>query len=274
MKATSSKWCEEQMNRAGRCGRSVSCHHSGNAPTSAGIDITASTAATAPRNLSSPLAPAWRIQRGSLMGWSVAFAALGILLGAVGQSVSEILDTPGIDAFLDGMGAENSGDAFLYFIIYIMAQVSSAYVIVSVLKMRSEETSGRADPVLSTAVGRLRWAGSHMFFAVVGPVVMMLGLAIGAVYGLSMGDAVQAIPDYVGTALVKLPAVWVVTGFVFTLYGLLPGLSAYGSWAALDSTTPGPSPRRCVPNSSCSSSSAFLDPQAQVLAGVRTPRGK
>lgn len=191
--------------------------------------------ATASPGLSSPLALAWRLQRGTFFGWAMAFAAIGVLLGAVGQSVSEILDAPGMNSFLDNMGAGNSGDAFLFFIVYIMSQVASAYAILAVLKMRSEETSCRADPVLSTAVGRLRWAGSHMFFAVTGPVIMLilLGLAIGTVYGLSTGDAGQTIPDYLGTALVKVPAVWAVAGLAFALYGLLPGLSAYGSWGAL-----------------------------------------
>ncbi len=201
----------------------------------AGLILDSPGPATASPSLSNPLALAWRLQRGSFFGWAIAFAAIGVLLGAIGQSVSELLDTSSMDTFLHNMGASNSGDAFLFFIVYMMSQVASAYVILAVLKMRSEEASGRADSVLSTAVGRLRWAGSHMFFAVVGPVIMLilLGLAIGTVYGFLTGDAEQTISDYLGTALVKVPAVWVVTGLAFAFYGLLPGLSAYGSWAAL-----------------------------------------
>jgi len=88
------------------------------------------------------------------------------------------------------MGAQGAGDAFLFLIMYILGQVISAYAITATLRMRSEELNGGADPILAAPVGRLRWAGSHLFFATIGPAVMLaaLGLTIGLGYGLSAGD--------------------------------------------------------------------------------------
>ena len=51
------------------------------------------------------------------------------------------------------------------------------------LRLRTEETDGRAEAVLATAVGRLRWAVSHLLVAVLGPAVALLaaGLTAGLV---------------------------------------------------------------------------------------------
>jgi ABC-2 type transport system permease protein len=111
----------------------------------------------------------------------------------------------------------------------------SVYAIAATLEMRSEEVEGRAEAVLATAVSRLRWAGSHLFFAVLGPttVLAVLGLLIGLAYGLSAGDVGRELPRLLARTLVALPAVWVMAGLATALYGLLPRFAAPASWGAL-----------------------------------------
>ena len=54
------------------------------------------------------------------------------------------------------------------------------------LRLRTEETEGRADPVLAGAVGRVRWGLSHVVVAVVGTTYVQTrtleGLAFAAGY--------------------------------------------------------------------------------------------
>jgi ABC-2 type transport system permease protein len=88
--------------------------------------------------------------------------------------------------------------------------------------------------VLAAAVGRIRWAWSHLLFAVAGPVLLLLlvGLTTGLVYGAHTGDMGKALGQLLGSALVQLPAVWVLAGIAVALFGLVPRWSA-AAWGAL-----------------------------------------
>ncbi|MBK9712320.1 MAG: hypothetical protein IPO81_13515 [Kouleothrix sp.] len=185
--------------------------------------------------LRSPLALAWRLQRGALLGWTAGALVFGTLLGSIGQSMSKFVDTPELSGWVARMGARDAGDAFLFIIMYVLGQVAAAYAIMAALRLRSEEVDGRADPVLATPVSRLRWASSHLVFAALGPTVVLavLGLTIGLGYGLSSGDVGDALPRLLARTLATLPAVWVMAGLATLLYGLLPRLAMAVSWAAL-----------------------------------------
>jgi ABC-2 type transport system permease protein len=186
-------------------------------------------------SLRSPLALAWRLHRGALIAWTTAAAVFGGLLGAVGQSFSAYVDNAQMSAWAARMGARDAGDAFLFLTMYVLGQIAAAYAISAALRMRAEETDGRADPVLAAAVSRLRWAGGHLFFATIGPLVALLtlGLMIGLGYGLSAGDLARNLPRLLARTLATLPAVWVMAGLATALYGLAPRLAVAGSWALL-----------------------------------------
>ncbi|HEY3344891.1 MAG TPA: hypothetical protein VGJ97_08185 [Anaerolineaceae bacterium] len=101
--------------------------------------------------------------------------------------------------------------------------------------MRSEETEGRADEVLATGASRTRWAASHLFFAALGPtlILALFGLCIGLGFGISAGDVAGALPRLWIRTLAVLPAIWVMVGIAAALYGLLPRFAAGITWAAL-----------------------------------------
>ena len=126
-------------------------------------------------------------------------------------------------------------DFFLNFLLSMLAWIVAAYGITSALRLRAEETAGRADLVLVTPVSRARWALSHLLIAAAGPAVVLaaLGTATGLGYGLSTGD-LGRLPQVCGGALAYLPAVWVMTGIAAALAGLLPRLAmaSWGVWVA------------------------------------------
>jgi ABC-2 type transport system permease protein len=80
---------------------------------------------------------------------------------------------------------------------------------------------------LATATPRIRWAGSHLVFAVLGPVLILAvaGAVAGFVYGLSIGDVGGQVPRVVEAAMIQLPAVWVVVGVAVVLFGIAPRYS-------------------------------------------------
>jgi polyether ionophore transport system permease protein len=186
--------------------------------------------------LRSPLALAWRLHRVALVSWTAGLALGGALIGSVATSVGDMAnDSPQLKDVLERLGgAKALSDAYISGAMVIFALAAAGYAIQATLRLRSEEESGRAEPVLATAVSRLRWAGSHLLFGLLGPAVALAaaGLAEGLAYGLSSGDVGGELPKVLGGALVQLPAVLVLSGTAMALFGLLPRL-APAAWAAL-----------------------------------------
>jgi len=193
-------------------------------------------AQAAPR-LRSPLALAWRLHRTTLLSCALGFTLIGGLAGSVAPISTELLgDTqPGGD-FLAFAGAADVGEAFVSLIVYALSIcLVSAYAIMAVLKLRSEETSGHADSLLSGPTPRLRWASSHLVIAALGPAVLLaaLGLSAGLTYSLVAGDVAGEMSRILGSTMAALPAVWVMAALATAAYGLFPRFVALLGWGAL-----------------------------------------
>jgi ABC-2 type transport system permease protein len=188
--------------------------------------------AAGPR-LATPLGFALRLQRGALVGWSAGLFCLGAAYGAVGADAGDLLDTsPQLHDFFDRGGA-GVVDAFLATTFLLGALVVAGFAIQSVLRLRGEESSGRAEPVLATAIGRRRWAGGHLATALGGGALVMLAMGLGAglAYAARTGDAAQ-VPRLAAAALGQLPAVWVLAGVAAAGFGLASRFAAV-AWVAL-----------------------------------------
>ncbi|WP_089154596.1 ABC transporter permease [Micromonospora sp. NBS 11-29] len=186
--------------------------------------------------LSGPFGLAWRLHRGQLMWWSVGFGLLGLILGgaaeAAGRSVQGNAQLEQIMARIGG--ASGLADAYLGATLSVAGLAATGYGIQAALRMRAEESAGRAEPVLATATHRSTWLLSHVTFALLGPVVVLTvtGLATGLTYGLSVGDVPRQMGRMLGAALAQTPAAWVLAGLAVLLYALLPR-QASAAWAVL-----------------------------------------
>jgi ABC-2 type transport system permease protein len=114
------------------------------------------------------------------------------------------------------------------------ALLAAAYGASSALRIRAEETSGRAEPVLATATSRLTWLTGQLSVALTGSALVLLvfGLAEGVTYGLTVSDAGQ-VPRLAGVALICLPAVWLIIAVVVLALGWMPRTSAALGWVAV-----------------------------------------
>ncbi|MFC7535565.1 ABC transporter permease [Actinoplanes sp. GCM10030250] len=184
--------------------------------------------ATAAAGLRSPIALAWRLHRGPLFGWTAGFAALGLIFGAVGSTVTRIAeDAGGIDEIFTKIGGAGAvSDAYFATTAAICGMVAACYAVQAALRMRDEEQSGHAEAVLSTSVSRYAWAGSHLVFALLGPGAALV--AEGLLAGLVHGD----VGPVLGASVAQLPAVWVLAGVTVLLIGVLPRLAAV-AWGAV-----------------------------------------
>ncbi|WP_370945312.1 ABC transporter permease [Amycolatopsis sp. cg5] len=190
--------------------------------------------AEAAAGLKSPLALAWRLHRGPLIGWTIGMAVCGAVFGSIASGIGELVGGNGqAQEIFQRMGGSSAlVDAFMSAMVGMFGMVIALYGVQAALRMRGEETAVRLEPLLATQVGRLRWTGSHLVFAFAGSggMLVLTGVMLGLGNGLRAGDLGGSIADTVAGTLAVLPAVWVIIGVTVALYGLLPKYSSAG-WA-------------------------------------------
>jgi ABC-2 type transport system permease protein len=172
--------------------------------------------------LSGPLGLAWRLQRAAFLGWLAAFVLLSIVVAQILTRIGDMLGSPVARQLIIALGGvDEVTKAFLAVELSFIAVFASAYGISATLRLIGEESATRADPVLSTPVGRIRWAASHLVIALGGTGLLMLacGLALGLVQMAQTNDPGTFGPNLLA-AVVRLPAVWVLIGVTVALYGV------------------------------------------------------
>lgn len=186
--------------------------------------------------LGSPLGLAWRLHRGLLAAWTGAFVALGVVMGYLAEGVGDLVgdNKTMADVFARLGGASGLIDSYLASTSGLFGMIAGAYAIQAMLRARAEEAAGRAEPVLGTAVGRLRWLGSHLVFSLLGPAAALVaaGVAMGITHGLNVHDVGGELPRLLAGTLVQLPAVWILAAVTVLLFGVLPRHTTV-AWGAL-----------------------------------------
>ena len=184
-------------------------------------------------SLGTPLGLALRLQRTTVLAWAlslVAFAAIyGTLMSEVEKFASE---NPVIQELLAARGTSLLA-AFLAMIVSLFTMFASIYAIQAVLRIHTEEASGRAEVVLATKVSRTGWAIPHIVIACIAGALISL-LAATALGG--SGAAALARPDVLGDALAgaaaNLPALLVTVGAAVLFMGWWPRLAVL-SWLVI-----------------------------------------
>lgn len=169
---------------------------------------------------------AWRLQRGTLLGWSLGFLLAGLVFGGMAEGAADIVgDNEQAREIFERMGGQSAlTDAFLATLVGLFGMVAALFAVGSVLRLHGEETSQRAEPLLAAPVGRLRWAAGHLLVAFAGAALIMLlsGLGLSLSYGRDLGPLL-------GASLAQLPAVWTVAGLAVLLWGAVPK-AAVAAW--------------------------------------------
>lgn len=181
--------------------------------------------------LASSLGHALRLQRASLIGWGVGLLLLGVSYGSILSGAEEMLgDLEVMEEMLPDVSGADLTESFVSTILSVLAMVASIHAVLAVFRLRSEESSGRAEPLLATAMSRPRWAAGHVTIALVGSaaVLLLAGLGLGVAGAMATGDA-GLLARVLGAALAYVPAVWVTVGVAVALYGLLPRV-ATAAW--------------------------------------------
>lgn len=174
--------------------------------------------------LKRPAGFALRLQRSSLISWAVGLFAFGALYGSLLTEIESFVeDNETILELIERVSGASLIDSWLALVITLLAITCSVFTIMATSRPRSEESAGRAEPVLSTAISRTRWFGSYLVIALGGSFVLMLigGVGLGLGAGIASGEFDQ-FQEVVIAAVSYTPVLWFIGGLAAALYGLAP----------------------------------------------------
>ncbi|MFG1857274.1 ABC transporter permease [Actinomadura geliboluensis] len=166
---------------------------------------------------------AFRLQRAAIIGWSVALLVAGVAYGAFAQPMADGLDDAPEDLIAVMGGGGDLVVGYLGVMGLTMAFTVAVFAILAVQAVRGEESAGRTEPVLATAVGRTGWLGGNLAVtALAVPWLLFLaGLGTGAAAAIGTGDAALLWKTILGH-IAHTPAVWLLLAAAGLLYGALP----------------------------------------------------
>jgi len=177
---------------------------------------------------------AWRLQWPSLIGWTVGAAALGLASGALATAVGSLtLENPALIRVLGSLGHTSRTDIVTVFVAAIMSLVgllAAAAGIQAMLRLRDEESEGRAELLLSGPIRRVGWLLSSLLIAAWSTVVVMGATAATAWASFAaVGDGDLGVRA-IGQAMVEVPMALVFVALGALVFGVLPRLSVGLTW--------------------------------------------
>jgi ABC-2 type transport system permease protein len=193
---------------------------------------------TAGRLLAGPVGLDWRMMRGSIAGWTTGFLAGGLAIGVVANGIGQLIGGSGgtVGKALAKIGGQAAlTNAYLAACMTLSGLVAGAFAVAAVLRLRSEEADGRAEPMLAAPISRLRWAGSHYLVVAVATTAVLVaaGVAMALGYGIASSTLSTQLPRLIEAGLVQVPAALAVAAVAAAAAGLVPRASVPIGWTAV-----------------------------------------
>jgi len=188
--------------------------------------------AHAPERWARPLGLSLRLQRGPIIGWSVAVLLSALLFGSVVDAMTSLLDDAS-STMTDVIGGTGVDD-LVALLVELVALVVSVFAVQTALTLRTDEAAGMAELQLAGAVPRVRWALDRLAIPAVGSALLLVvsGALLGWSYGASTGSG-----GHVGqlalAALAYWPAVMVLVGLAVALFGWVPRAAVAATWVVV-----------------------------------------
>ncbi len=205
----------------------------------AGLIAQKEGSADASPRFNSPIALAWRQNKGSILVWAIGMAYLGGIMGVGTPNVSEAISSTFTNmntSWASIIVKLGNQEAFIAILIYMMGLMAglSVFAITMEQRLRKEEKEHYAEMVLSRPVSRVKWMGSHLAVAFAGSalILLALGLASGLGWSIAAGEF-SHFPRVLGMSLSKIPSVWTIIGIAALLYGWLPRIASVLNWIIL-----------------------------------------
>lgn len=194
--------------------------------------------ARARRWLAGPFSLSMRLQRGSIVGWAVGAAVVGLLIGGLTTStLSTLAANPALVTAISSISPESSGallDRLIAALMSLVGFTAAGCVTQMLMRARHDETDGFAETVLATAVSRTRWFLSYLAAALVGAAIVVAAAGAGAALSLfGAGQAASVAASAIAAAVVQLPAAMVYLGITAVVVAIVPRATVVVGWLAL-----------------------------------------
>ncbi|GAB3256796.1 ABC transporter permease [Arthrobacter pigmenti] len=169
-----------------------------------------------------------RMERGSIIGWAAGLFITGLLTGSIGQGIVDSFEsTPQLAEVFGGVGGGDLLRQTMASFLGFFAMGVAVFAVISVNRLRKEESEGRTGAVLATEVTRPHWLLSSLAVTAVSSALLLLlsgfGLGLGA--GTSIGEMSLAW-DFTAASLAYWPIVLCFAGLAVLAYGILRA----GAW--------------------------------------------
>jgi ABC-2 type transport system permease protein len=193
-----------------------------------------------PRPRRSLMGLAWRLQRGTLAGWSIAGAVIGGLAGALAPVVTDVVaGNPTMQDLFERLSpgtVSGAGivDLFLTALLGITSLLAAAAGVQAVLRLRAEETEGRAELLLAVPVTAGRWVAANLAMAGVSVIAVTFAAGCAATVGLALSGSLGSRGvSAVGAGLAYAPAAAIFPAVTALVFAVLPRLSVGAAWSLL-----------------------------------------
>ena len=176
-----------------------------------------------------------RLNTGSVVTWTIAFALLGVVFGSFATSVTDLLGgDSGVQQLLaaGATGADALTGAFIRTILALIGIVAAIPGVQIVLRLRAEERDDRVEPVVAGAVARPRLLGSTVLLALTTTTgyVLLAGTLVALL--ASRADIGTGFGEVLTQAVATVPAVWTVVAVSVAVVGARPALGLL-AWAGV-----------------------------------------
>jgi ABC-2 type transport system permease protein len=178
-----------------------------------------------------PVGLTLRLQRGSIIGWTIGVLIGALFFGSVSTAMAHLLngDNPIAQAFTGG--SKDIVEGLLGFFAMANVLLIAAFTLQSADTVRSEEASGRAELQWSRVISRTGWALSRMAVPAGVSLLLLLlsGYLLGASFGASVGDPGQA-GRFALASLAYWPSLLLIIAFVVFCAAWLPRAASAVTW--------------------------------------------
>lgn len=184
--------------------------------------------------LATPLGLAFRLQRSSIIAWTVGMLILGISYGSIlGDLEGFISSSELIQQMVPEIVGKGMTESFITMLMTVLSILGCIPVLMFILRLKSEEDKGRLDQIYAGAVSRHSLLASYTAIGVIGvPLIQLmsvLGLWSSATF--VMEDAIT-LNTMLKLGFVHLPAMLLMAGLAVFLIGFIPRLTGL-SWVYL-----------------------------------------
>ena len=170
---------------------------------------------------------ALRLQRTSIIAWSIGMLILGASYGSVLGDIEGYLESMELlREMLPLMVGFSLTEQFLTMLMAVMAMICAVPVILTIFRLRAEEKNRRTEQLFAKSLSRTNMLGSYLLISFI---LSFLTMFLSAVGLWSAGAAFLEEPLLFSTvfkaAMVYLPALWLMMALAVFFTGCMPNLT-------------------------------------------------